>query len=196
MLRVALLPFLAEVDPMAQITILGLQIPDAGPVFLTALAFHVMAGMTCVVSGALAATARKRPGRHPRAGQVYLWGTGVVLATAMVMALIRWREDGHLLAIAVVAAGLAWFGWRARIGHRPGWVRRHAIGMGGSFIALLTGFYVDNGSQLPVWDRLPHWTYWVLPTAIGAPLIWWALRRYSAGVSRRPRVTVPAAGRR
>jgi hypothetical protein len=28
---------------------------------------------------------------------------------------------------------------------------------------LLTGFHVDNGRQLPLWDRLPHWTYWVLP---------------------------------
>jgi hypothetical protein len=44
--------------------------------------------------------------------------------------------------------------------------------MGGSYIALLTGFYVDNGPFLPLWDRLPHLTYWLLPTAIGVPLIW------------------------
>ena len=50
----------------------GLQIPDAGGLFLTALTVHVLAGAVCVVSGALAAFARKRPGRHPRAGTVYL----------------------------------------------------------------------------------------------------------------------------
>jgi hypothetical protein len=54
--------------------------------------------------------------------------------------------------------------------------------MGGSYIALLTGFYVDNGPFLPLWDRLPHLTYWLLPSLIGIPLIWLALRRFQ----RRP----------
>jgi hypothetical protein len=46
------------------VKILGLEIPDAGPLFLAALAVHVLAGMTCVFAGALAATARKRRGRR------------------------------------------------------------------------------------------------------------------------------------
>jgi hypothetical protein len=170
--------------------ILGLTIPDAGPVFLVALTVHVLAGSTCGLAGALAATARKRPGRHPRAGRIYLYGLAVVFVTATVMSAIRWREDAHLFAIATVAFGLGLFGWRARRRHRPGWPVRHAIGMGGSYIAVLTGFYVDNGPQLPLWDRLPHWSYWVLPAAVGIPLIWRALRRFDAGVSARP----PAAG--
>jgi hypothetical protein len=171
---------------MPTIKVFGLAIPYAGRVFLAVLAIHVLAGGACVVAGALAATARKRPGRHPGAGQVYLCGLGVLFVTATVMAAIRWPEDRHLLAIATVACGLGWYGWRARRVRRPGWPRRHAIGMGGSYIALLTGFYVDNGRQLPVWDRLPQWTYWVLPAAVGIPLIWWALRRFGAGVSSRP----------
>jgi hypothetical protein len=40
--------------------------------------------------------------------------------------------------------------------------------MGGSYIALLTGFYVDNGPNLPLWDHLPHWTYWTLPATEGS----------------------------
>ena len=51
--------------------------------------------------------------------------------------------------------------------------------MGGSYIALLTGFYVDNGRFLPLWDRLPHIAYWLLPSLIGVPLIWRALRRFA-----------------
>src|SRR5262249_25755047 len=112
-------------------------------------------------------------------------GLGVVAATAAVMTAIRFRQDAHLLAIGVVALGLGLFGWHARRRHRPGWPVRHAIGMGGSFIGLLTAVYVDNRSQLPLWDRLPHWMYWVLPTVVGVPLIWWALRRFHAGVSTR-----------
>ena len=46
-----------------------------------------------------------------------------------------------------------------------------------SYIALLTGFYVDNGPNLPLWNLLPHFLYWLLPAAIGTPLLLRALRR-------------------
>jgi hypothetical protein len=167
--------------------ILGLQIPDEGVVFYAALVAHVAAALVALVAGVLAATARKRPGRHPRAGRVYLCGLAVVTATAAVMTAIRFRPDAHLLAIGVISLGLGLFGRRARRRRQPGWPVRHAVGMGGSFIGLLTAFYIDNGPQLPVWNRLPHWTYWALPTTIGAALIWWALRRFAAGASTLPR---------
>jgi len=76
-------------------TVAGLEIPSAGPVFAVALGVHVIGGTWSVVTGALAATARKRPGRHPRAGLLYLWGIGVMFTTATVMATMRWREDAH-----------------------------------------------------------------------------------------------------
>lgn len=44
--------------------ILGLPIPDAGPVFAAALTVHIAAGLTAVIAGGLAATAVKRPHRH------------------------------------------------------------------------------------------------------------------------------------
>ena len=159
--------------------IFGLPIPDAGPIFAAALVIHILSGLTAVIAGALAATARKQPGRHPRAGRVYLWALGGIFATATIMAAIRLHEDAHLFAIAAIAFSLGLYGYRARRRHRPGWPPRHAIGMGGSYIALLTGFYVDNGPFLPLWDRLPHITYWLLPSLIGVPLIWRALRRFA-----------------
>jgi hypothetical protein len=171
--------------------IFGLPIPDAGPVFAIALGVHIAGGLTAVVAGALAATARKQPGRHPRAGRVYLWAIGVVFATASVMASIRWAEDAHLLAIAIVAFTLAIYGYQARRRRPPRWPTRHAIGMGGSYIALLTGFYVDNGPFLPLWNRLPHLTYWTLPAVVGVPLIALALRRFGR---RQHRLPIPATG--
>jgi hypothetical protein len=163
--------------------ILGLPVPDAGAIFATALSVHIMSGLTAVTAGALAATARKRSGRHPRAGRVYLWAVSGVLATATVMAIIRWREDAHLFAIAVITFSLGVHGYRARRRHRPGWPPHHAIGMGGSYIALLTGFYVDNGPFLPLWSQLPHIAYFLLPSFVGVPLIWFALH----GFQREPR---------
>jgi hypothetical protein len=60
--------------------------------------------------------------------------------------------------------------------------------MGGSYIALFTGFYVDNGPSLPLWNRLPHIAYWVLPSLIGIPLILRALdRRGLTGTGQAPR---------
>lgn len=166
--------------------IFGLPIPAAGPVFAAALVLHVACGLTAVVGGALAATAKKRPGRHPQAGRVYLCALAGIFTTATIMATIRWHEDAHLFAIAVVAFGLGLYGYRARRRHRRGWPLHHAIGMGGSYIAMLTGFYVDNGPFLPVWNRLPPTTYWLLPTIVGTPLIWLVLRRFATR-ERRPK---------
>jgi hypothetical protein len=43
---------------------------------------------------------------------------------------------------------------------------------------------VDNGTQLPIWKDLPHFTYWLLPIAAGAPLI-------ARAVLRHPLVSQP-----
>jgi hypothetical protein len=172
---------------MQAIGILGIEVPDDRPVFLAALAVHIAAGLTCVVAGALAATARKRPGRHPRAGTAYVWGLAVVFATATILAGLRWREDWHLFLIACVAFGLGVTGWTARRRRWHRWMLIHGAGMAGSYMALLTGFYVDNGPQLPLWNRLPHWSFWLIPAAVGIPLTWRALRRNGAlPLTRRP----------
>ena len=167
----------------ATVDVFGLPIPDAGLVFAAALIVHIGAGLTGVIAGALAATARKRPGRHPKAGRVYLWAIGGVFVTATIMAAIRWHHDWHLFVIGALAFALALYGYRAGRRHQPGWPTHHAIAMGSSYIALFTGFYVDNGPFLPLWNRLPHIAYWILPAAVGFPLILLALRRFYRGHS-------------
>src|SRR2546430_13263871 len=121
---------------MPVIKIAGIDVPDSRPLFLVALAVHVLAGLACIVAGILATTARKGPGRHPEAGTVYMWGIATVFLTASVMAIMRWRHDWHLFLIATVAFGLAGVGWLAR---RQRWGRRwrrwgpiHATAMTGS----------------------------------------------------------------
>jgi hypothetical protein len=112
------------------IGILGVEVPDDWPVFLTTLAVHVAAGLICVVAGALAASAAKRPGRHPRAGTVYVWGLAVMFATATVLAGLRWRQDRHLFLIACVAFGLGATGWIARRRRWHRWMLIHGSGDG------------------------------------------------------------------
>jgi hypothetical protein len=50
---------------------------------------------------------------------------------------------------------------------------------------MLTAFYVDNGPHLPLWDRLPALAFWLLPSAIAAPIITRAIIR--ARNKHRPR---------
>jgi hypothetical protein len=164
----------------------AIAIAADGVIFTGALACHITAGLTCVVTGVLATTAAKRPGRHARAGTIYFWSLAVVVASATVMALLRLAEDWHLLLIAVAAFTAGTLGYLARRRRWRGWLRIHLLGMSGSYIALLTGFYVDNGPQLPLWNRLPDIAFWLLPSLIGVPLIVRAMARRHLSLFRQP----------
>ena len=150
--------------------ILGDQVGSTAPVFLAFLAVHVLAGLTAVITGTIAALVRKGSQRHIRAGRWYYRAITVVFATATVLATLRWRQDYYLFIIGTVAFTAATIGWQHRRRRRPG-DTGHIAGMGISYVAMLTAFYVDNGPHLPLWDRLPVITFWLLPSAIGAPII-------------------------
>jgi len=52
--------------------------------------------------------------------------------------------------------------------------------MGLSYTVMLIAFYMDNGKNLAVWRDLPSASYWLVPSAIGVPLILRAVIRYRA----------------
>jgi carbon starvation protein CstA len=150
--------------------ILGDQVGSTTPVFLAFLSIHVVAGLTAVMSGAIAAVTRKGSSRHVRAGRLFYRAITIVFITAMALAIMRWRQDYHLFIIGMVAFTAATIGYLHRRRHRPG-DTGHIVGMGTGYVAMLTAFYVDNGPHLPLWDRLPPLTFWFLPGIIGAPII-------------------------
>jgi hypothetical protein len=76
----------------------------AWPLFLSFLAVHVAAGLTAVITGALAATAPKRRGRHTRSGTVYYWAITVVFATATAMTALRPARDYYLFLLGATDA--------------------------------------------------------------------------------------------
>ena len=94
------------------------------------------------------------------------------------MAALRWAEDRYLFLIGAVAFGTATVGYLARRRRWRGWRYVHIPGVGLTYVALLTAFYVDNGPHLPLWDRLPVLAFWVGPSLIGVPLILRALARH------------------
>jgi len=151
--------------------IAGIEIPSANPVFLTVVGIHVLLGLACIVTGAMAMLSLKRRGRHPRYGTIYFWCLAGVFLTAAALAAVRWGQDYHLFILGALSFAAAYFGRRARQERWLHWVRLHITGMGSSYVLLLIAFYVDNGKSLPLWRDLPALAYWLVPAAIGAPLI-------------------------
>ena len=160
-----------------EVTIIaGIPIPSSSPVFLAAVGFHVLAGLTCVATGAVAMLSRKGRGRHSNFGTIYCWGLVAVFLSSAGLAITRWAADYPLFILGSLAMASAWFG---RTVMRRRWpVRLHIAGMGCSYIVLLTAFYVDNGKNLPLWRLLPPLAYWLLPSTIGLPIIAHALLRH------------------
>lgn len=175
--------------PVDQVRIAGLPIPSTSPFFLGVVGLHILVALVCVVSGAVAMLSTKRPGRHPTFGTVYYWSLATVFTTATILSATRWAEDWHLFVLGALAFLAATMGRAARRGTWRRWPVVHVIGMGTSYILMLTAFYVDNGKNLPIWRDLPTLAYWFLPSAVGLPLIAWALIRHP--VVRSSRIAAP-----
>jgi hypothetical protein len=149
----------------------GIVIPSSNPVFLTVVGVHILLGLACTVTGAIAMLSQKGAGRHPRYGTIYFWCLAGVFLTAASLATARWAEDYHLFILGALSLAAAYFGREARRHRWRHWARLHITGMGASYVLLLVAFYVDNGKNLPLWRELPPMAYWLLPAAVGIPLI-------------------------
>jgi uncharacterized membrane protein len=158
--------------------VFGVPVPSTDPVFLNVVRFHIVAGIACVAAGIAAMLADKGRGRHSMLGTIYYWCVTFIVASAAGLSVVRWTENMHLFFLGVLsftAATIARMVLRSS-GHNR--LKFHIAGMGASFIFLLTAFYVDNGRNLPLWSALPQWTFWILPAAVGTPLVIHALLRH------------------
>jgi hypothetical protein len=57
------------------------------------LRFHVLAGLTYVLTGAVTGLSKKRRGRHTRRGTIYYWSFSVVFVSATGLAVLHWTTD-------------------------------------------------------------------------------------------------------
>jgi hypothetical protein len=160
------------------VVVLGIPIPTSSPLFLSIVAVHVAAGISCTFAGIVAMLAPKRMGRHPVAGTLYYWSLVVVFVTMAALSILRWPANNHLFALGILSFGAALVGREARRQLWRGWLPTHVIGMALSYIVLLTAFYVDNGPHLPLWRSLPPLAHWLLPSIVGLPILIWVLRRH------------------
>lgn len=158
--------------------VLGIPIPSTDPVFLAIVGIHVLFGIAAVFAGAIAMLSKKGRGRHSSLGTIYFWCLLGVFVTMSALSFMRWAENYHLFILGALSFASAYLGRTAARRRWHQWPRLHLAGMGASYIFLLTAFYVDNGKNLPLWKELPEIAFWLLPGAIGLPLILYAQFRH------------------
>jgi hypothetical protein len=149
----------------------GISVPSTDKVFLTFVVIHILISLIAVVSGLLAMFADKTKKAHPNRGRIYFWSMAFAYATIVILSVMRWPHNIHLLVIGSFAFILMYIGQRLTKSKQKHWTRLHTVCMGMSYVFLLTGFYVDNGKNLPFWNLLPQWAFYILPSLVGVPVI-------------------------
>ena len=139
--------------------------------YTVALVLHIAAGVTGVLLGppVLYFAAVRRV---PRFAGAYHASVLLVCVSAAVLAVL---DFAGLWWFLLVAAGSYAFAARALVAARQrhaDWLPRYIRGQGGAYIALWTAIVVVSVNQLPV--------VWLIPTAVGAPLVEWLAHRARA----------------
>jgi hypothetical protein len=157
--------------------IASIVVPSISPLFLSVVGLHILLGLACTIAGLVAMLSKKGRGKHSSFGTIYYRCLLAVFLTAAGLSVARWSEDYHLFILGALSFAAAHFG-RSALRTRWPWPQPHVIGMGASYILLLTAFYVDNGKNLPLWREFPQIAFWLLPSAIGAAIIIYVLRQH------------------
>ncbi len=158
--------------------IFGIPVPSTDRVFLTFVVIHILVSLVAVIAGLLAMLSDKVKKRHPFFGRIYFWSMVFAFATIVILSIMRWSPNVHLFVIGTLAITCTYFGYRFARNRRNHWTRLHTICMGLSYILLLTGFYVDNGKNLPFWNQFSPIFFYVFPSAVGIPIILYVLFRH------------------
>lgn len=154
-----------------QTDLFGIPVPSTDPIFIAFVIVHIAISLVAVVSGLLAVFAKKTSIRHKKNGSVYFWSISLSFVTAVILSFMRWPHNIHLLIIGVLTFCLTFIGRRFAKKRPTRWTRIHTVCMGLSYVLLLTGFYVDNGKNLPFWRMFPAWFFYVFPAIVGIPII-------------------------
>ncbi len=146
---------------------------------------HVAAGFAALALGIVAMRARKQRGTHTWVGETYHWLVLIVCGLAVVVVLDDWDRFWWFLPIAIGSYAFALLGYVAAKMRWKGWLEWHVTGQGGSYIAMVTAFIVNNWHIVKaIGIPLSAGWAWALPSLIGTPIIWWVnlrIQKRSAG---------------
>jgi len=162
----------------------GIPVPSTNKVFLSFVIIHILISIVAVLSGLMAMLMEKGRAKHSYCGRIYFWSILAAFPTVVILSIMRWPHNIHLLSVGVLTVTLTFIGYRLAKTNPRNWPRVHTICMGGSYILLLTGFYVDNGKNLPFWNLFPQWFFWMFPALVGTPIILYVLGKHP--LNKRP----------
>jgi uncharacterized membrane protein len=163
--------------PRNMTNVAGIEVPSTSSIFLTIVAVHVLLGLACVITGAVAMLSPKRQGRHPNFGTIYFWCLSAVFVSSSGLSAVHWTRDYPLFILGALSFASALAGRIARRKRWPGWVRLHIISTG-VVHPIADGLLCGQWKEPPLWKELPPIAYWLLPGAIGVPIIVHALLRH------------------
>lgn len=158
--------------------VFGIPVPSTDRVFLAFVVVHILISLIAVLAGLFAMLSDKGKIRHRYFGKAYFWAMLSSFCTVVILSIMRWPYNIHLLPIGVLAVSSTLAGYWLAKNRTLNRTRLHTICMGTSYVLLMTGFYVDNGKNLPFWKLFPQWFFWVFPTVVGFPIILWALLKH------------------
>jgi uncharacterized membrane protein len=161
-----------------QTNLFGIHVPSTDKTFLAFVVIHILIALVCVTSGLVAMLSDKNSKRHRDYGTIYFWAMLAAFLTIIILSVMRWPHNIHLLSIGTLSVIFSYAGRRMAASKRSNWTRLHTICMGASYILLLTGFYIDNGKNLPFWRLFPQWFFWIFPAMIGIPIILYVLKMH------------------
>ncbi len=177
--------FIGKYSVMEETTdLFGIQVPSTNKVFLTFVVIHILISLVAVISGFFAMLSDKSAKRHSTFGSIYFWSIVLSFTTVAILSFMRWWQNIHLFIIGILTITLTYIGYRVAKSRRRNWTRLHTICMGFSYILLLTGFYVDNGKNLPFWNQFPPLVFYVFPSFVGIPIIVYVLIKHPLNKKR------------
>lgn len=142
---------LSQVQPASDL--FGLPLPSDDRGFVIVIIVHILLSFAAVLFGLVTMLKDKNSPAHSRFGKLYYWTIIAAFVTVIILTVIRWPHNNHLLLIGTTTTVLVFAGRKTAQNKRPKWARLHTICMGCSYILLITGFYVDNGEHLPFWRQ-------------------------------------------
>jgi hypothetical protein len=77
----------------------GIPVPSTDKVFLAVVVIHILIAIMAVTVGIAAKTSR----RHKRFGSLYFWSMTTSFATILILSIMRWPHNIHLLTIGALA---------------------------------------------------------------------------------------------
>ena len=146
--------------------------------FIVAAAHGIASLLLLALGAAIALRPKTRRARHPQLGRIYAWTMPPVLVVGFVIGLQHWPSLSPFQIVVpptIAAVCVGWFAaspsGRRRFG--PRWLSVHIQAMGGSLIALSTGFgfQVAARAGAPIDEPLITVVLFAVPTIIGSPII-------------------------